>query len=261
VEDAISWHVTDDEAGAALKSLVREVRPDAAVSMAWYAQPGRYLEDASENLRALDGTIRLLEALLDAQCTRVVLAGTCLENMPPATPYAASKLAAHTAAAQLRSAGLRATCAHVFYLYGPEEDPERVIPTVVRSLLRGEPVQIREGGQLRDYLHVSDVASAFCRLVDIDPGATVDICTGRPVRLGEVVDVIGRQTGRSDLIRYLEGAGRDASFPATGDPMPLRSTGWTPGVGLEAGIRDSISSWTTELRSPPDRSVAADRRS
>ena len=220
---------------------------EAAVHLAWYAEPGRYLDDVGENLRALRSTTMLLEALVEVHCRRVVLAGTGLETLPPATIYTAAKAAAHLVATRLRDDGLVATCAHVFYLYGRGEDPRRVVPTVIRALLRAESVAVGDGSEVRDYVHVQDVAAAFCTLVETDAGPSVDICSGRTVRLRDVFDVIGRETGRSDLIRHGERTGTSATFPATGDPSPLRALGWVPTIDLDDGIRDAIRYWQAEL--------------
>ena len=54
----------------------------------------------------------------------------------------------------------------IFYLYGPGEYPSRLVPSVIGSLLHDEPARCTHGRQLRDYLHVADVASAFAAILD-----------------------------------------------------------------------------------------------
>jgi nucleoside-diphosphate-sugar epimerase len=244
----ITWHRIDADDATALAGTVREVGPEAAVHLGWYAKPGNYLHDSRENLRSLRTTASLLEALLDVRCPRVVLAGSGIETVPPTTIYAAAKASAHLIAAELRREGVAATCAHIFYTYGPREHAQRVIPTVIRSLLRDEPVDVGDGSETRDYVHVADVASAFCAILDSDLGPSVDICTGRTVQLRDVFEIIGRQTGRAALIRLGERRASAVVFPETGDPAPLRALGWAPAVGLEEGIRDAIAYWMAEQR-------------
>ncbi len=247
-DGTIEWHSVDATDRNAVDGTVRAIGPQAAIHLAWYAEPGRYLHAAPENLQSLAATAVLLESLVNARCPRLVLAGTCLEAQAPLTIYAAAKAAAHAAAAGLAQAGVSATCAHVFYLYGRGEDPRRVVPSVVRSLLRGEPIEVGEGTETRDYLNVTDVAAAFCRLVDADPGTHVDICTGRTVRLRDIFEILGEETGRPDLIRYGARRSDQRHFPPTGDPSPLSATGWRPAVGLTAGLRDAIDYWARDPR-------------
>jgi nucleoside-diphosphate-sugar epimerase len=196
--------------------------------------------------------VNLIEALADGgTCRRVVMAGTCLENMdtPRPTIYAAAKAAQHQLATGFGERSMSAACAHIFYLYGPWEDERRAIPTVTRSLLRGEQIDVTSGSQARDYLHVADVAEALSTLADSDVSGRVDICTGSPVTLRRVFEEVAQATGRADLLRI--GALPDSEstgWPATGDPAPMLTTGWRPRYNLKQGIQETTAWWTTRER-------------
>ncbi len=56
----------------------------------------------------------------------------------------------------------------VFFLYGPGEAPGRLVASVARALLAGERAATGDGTQIRDFLHVDDVAGAFAALLDSD---------------------------------------------------------------------------------------------
>jgi nucleoside-diphosphate-sugar epimerase len=232
-----------------VRSAVRSIAPETAIHLAWYAEPRSYLRAVPDNLTSLRGGINLLEALAEiGSCRRVVLAGTCLENLDSAGPtvYAAAKAAQHHLALGFTGRSMTAACAHIHYLYGPWEDERRVVPTVIRSLLRGEPIDVTDGRQSRDYLHVADVADALCRIAESDLAGRVDICTGTPVRLRDVFEEIALATGGAELLRI--GALKESettAWPATGDPAPLLSTGWQPRHDLQRGIRETTAWWAT----------------
>ena len=229
------------------REAVRSIAPEVTIHLAWYAEPRSYLRAVPENLASLRGGISLLDALAEAgTCRRVVLAGTCLENLdtPEPSVYAAAKSAQHRLALGFADRSLTAACAHIHYLYGPWEDERRVVPTVIRSLLRGEPIDLTSGTQLRDYLHVADVADALCRIAENDLAGRVDVCSGTPVRLADVLDEIGRAIGRADLLRIGARAETELTeWPATGDPAPLLTTGWQPRYSLEQGIAETAAWW------------------
>jgi nucleoside-diphosphate-sugar epimerase len=236
-----------------VRNTIRSIAPEAAIHLAWYAEPRSYLRAVPENLASLVGGINLIEALAaGGKCRRIVLAGTCLENRitPQPTIYAAAKAAQHSVALGFSDGPMTASCAHIHYLYGPWEDERRVIPAVTRSLLQGKPIDVTDGLQSRDYLHVTDVASALCRIADSDLTGRVDICTGSPVRLLDVFDEIAAATGRLDLLRI--GARTDsgsAGWPTTGDPTALLTTGWQPRFNLQQGIQDTTAWWAIRERS------------
>ena len=235
-----------------VSDAIGSIAPDAAIHLAWYAEPRSYLRAVPENLTSLRGGINLLEALArGGTCRRVVVAGTCLENLdtPAPTIYAAAKAAQHHLAGGFAEGSMSAACAHIHYLYGPWEDERRVIPTVTRSLLRGEQIDVTDGLQSRDYLHVADVADALCRIVESDLTGRVDVCTGTPVRLRDVFEEIARATGKPELLRIGALAGSETmAWPATGDPAALLSTGWRPRYDLPQGIQETTAWWATRDR-------------
>jgi nucleoside-diphosphate-sugar epimerase len=252
IASRLELHEGDLSDAAWTQATVGSLAPDAVIHLAWYAEPGTYLRAIPENLASLRGGMNLLEALAGGgTCRRVVLAGTCLENLatPQPTIYAAAKSAQHQLAMGFAAASMTAACAHIHYLYGPGEDERRVIPTVTRSLLRGEPIDVTSGSQSRDYLHVADIAEALCRIAESDATGRVDICTGKPVTLRDVFEEIARATGTPQLLRI--GALPDSEstgWPATGDPTALLATGWQPSYNLRQGIQETTAWWATRER-------------
>jgi nucleoside-diphosphate-sugar epimerase len=235
------------------REMVSSLRPETVIHLAWYAEPGAYLRAVPENMGSLRGGINLLQALVaEGTCRRVVLAGTCLENVTTPHPpiYAAAKAAQHALAMGLRTGSLTIACAHIHYLYGPWEDARRAIPSVIRSLLHDTPIDVTAGTQARDYLHVEDVAGALCAVAESELTGRIDICTGQPIHLREVFEEIGRVVGKPELIRI--GGRADAEsvdWPSTGDAMPLLQTGWQPNYSLSQGIQQTADWWSGRERS------------
>jgi nucleoside-diphosphate-sugar epimerase len=227
------------------RTLFRRHAPDVVIHLAWYAEPGGYRYALAENVASLSATADLLLAAADRGC-RVVLGGTCVEHLVNADRpiYDAAKLAAHRLAEGFAAAGVLVTCGHVFYLYGPFEDERRVVPSVIRSILAGQPIATTTGTQTRDYLHVADVAAAFVALTVAPVAGGVDIASGTVVTLADVVHLIGAETGRPDLIRLGElGPAVDNGYEAAGIPGALHALGWRQRYDLRSGIRQTINWW------------------
>lgn len=93
----------------------------------------------------------------------------------PATPYAQAKLEA-----ERRLAGMGAVSLRIATVFGPGEDGPRAIPSFVRALRAGEKPMIHgDGSDLRDYIHVVDVAAAILNAAFGPPGdAVVNIGSG-----------------------------------------------------------------------------------
>jgi nucleoside-diphosphate-sugar epimerase len=150
-----------------------------------------------------------------------------------------------------RETGLSSAWGRVFHNYGPHEYPVRLIPSVIRSLLKGEPARCTHGSQIRDFLYVQDVADAFVALLESNVAGPVNIASGEPVTIKFVIDEISRQIGRPDLIEF------GAVNPPVHEPQVLfgdiqrlsNEVGWKPGYSLECGIQHTVNWWRRNLRS------------
>ena len=121
----------------------------------------------------------------------------------PRTSYAASKVAQeHYADAWCTLQGGRTIALRYHNVYGPgmpADTPYSGVAAIFRSsLARGEAPQVFEdGGQVRDFVHVDDVALANClaieRVRDHPAGVTpYNVASGHPFTIGEMAAVLAR---------------------------------------------------------------------
>ena len=246
-----------DESPAAMLAPLDGWRPEACIHLAWYAAPGKYLDAGLENIQSLALSLNLLEELASIGCKHVVMAGTCAEYdtdmqplredgpTRPVTMYAACKLACGVIGAVRAGAlGMNLAWARLFYLYGPYEDERRLVPALINSLLQGNEFPATTGTQVRDYLHVDDVAAALCRLAEVGASGTFNVCSAEPVPMAELIKEAAGLTGHPELVRFGALAPRAWEPPSIyGDNSRLRATGWSPRYSLTSGLTDTVEWW------------------
>jgi nucleoside-diphosphate-sugar epimerase len=232
-----------------LPVLLAEWKPEACVHLAWYVEPGKYL-DSLLNTSTLAASLRLMETLAGVGCAHFVGAGTCFEYLwnsgwlhedgptDPQTLYAAAKLSLCLTGKQLaRQLGMKFAWGRIFYLYGPTEDERRAVPALYKALLAGKEFAATTGMQVRDYLHVEDVAAGFCTLVTKGAEGIYNIGSGVPVTMRRLMQTAGEIVGRADLIRFGAYPDRPQDPPfICADARKLRALGWTPRYTLEEGL-------------------------
>jgi nucleoside-diphosphate-sugar epimerase len=148
--------------------------------------------------------------------------------------------------AYVRDRQVSAAWPRVFFVYGPNEHPLRLVPSVVTSVLRGEQARCSHGRQVRDYLHVSDVASALVTILDSDLQGAVNVSSGHATRLRDISLAIGQRLGRPELIQLGALPVRPNDVPLViGANERLRNLGWRPHFDLESGLRHTIEWWRT----------------
>jgi nucleoside-diphosphate-sugar epimerase len=244
-----------------IRELVARTAPETCIHCAWVATPGEYLTSADNAVHEAAAE-HLGRALTENGCGRIVALGTCFEYAPsdvphdemsllgPSTVYARAKLTAYERLTHIcEGTQTSLAWARLFHLFGPDEDPRRLVPSVTLALLGGRAAATTAGEQLRDFLHVDDVATALATIAESRVSGPVNVASGRPVRVRDVVHHIGTLTGRPDLLKL-------GALPyAVGDPMivtadvaKLAACGFAPRRTLEEGLAETVHWWSDRSR-------------
>ena len=243
-----------------LSALLERVRPDALIHLAWYANPQDYLTSRA-NLDSLQMTVGLIDSVLQAGCRRIVVGGSCVEYAPQARPlvetdpseprtlYGTCKFASWQLCRMLaKESGAELAWARIFHIHGPREDPRRLLPWVARQLRSGASVPLTGGHQIRDHLHVSDVASALMAILESGSGGIYNVCSGEPVGLRTVLEIVGDLMEKTSQLHFgeLPYGPNDTMFLA-GNSSRLRSLGWLPQFNLRDGLADALGGYFYDI--------------
>ncbi len=173
---------------------------------------GHAHEEAFYNVNVV-GTTNLLDALSNLrQPPKMVLLassanvyGNCeqspiVEEQPlsPVNHYAMSKLAMELMARTYASK-LSIVITRPFNYTGPGQDEAFVVPKLAKHFaLRSPVVELGNLHVEREFNDVRMVCDAYLHLLDIgQPGETYNVCSGRPYKLQDVIDVLSRLSGHS----------------------------------------------------------------
>jgi nucleoside-diphosphate-sugar epimerase len=148
-----------------------------------------------------------------------------------------------------KDVGLSSAWGRIFFLYGPHEHPMRLVSSVIRSLLMGQPARCTHGNQIRDYLYVKDVAAAFISILESGIQGPVNIASGLPIYLKEIVLKIAKKLKREELIRLgALPAADDEPTLLVGDNRLLASeVKWRPQYDLDRGLDETIDWWQERM--------------
>jgi nucleoside-diphosphate-sugar epimerase len=255
------WATADD-----LDVAVGDRPVSHCIHLAWHAGHADYLTNIDANLQSLTSSLELVRWLDRRKVPHLVVAGTCAEygakDAPhteddppePSSPYAEAKVELwRILRSGLRPPGLTVAWARLFNLTGPGEHPDRLLPSVVRSLAAGQPIDLSAGDQRRDYLDVADAASALSALALHGSAGTYNVCSGRAVVLRDLLTAIGEQMGRVDLLHF--GARprgeHDPDLVAGDNSRLVAETGWRPRHDADAMIDRLVRTWAPDRGAHP----------
>jgi nucleoside-diphosphate-sugar epimerase len=251
-------HAVDLRDATAVAGAVGTIKPDVVYHLAAHgAYPFQTDGDAILRTNIL-GTWNLLHALQSVYYRVFVNAGSSSEygfkQVPmretdrpePNSIYAVAKCAQTMLCAHVAQAEDRPICTlRLFSVYGPFEEPSRLVPTVVRRCLRGEALELAQPDLARDFVFVDDVVDAFLRVERLASlrGDVINICTGVQRTIKEVVDLVLAQTGAAVECRWGAMAPRnwDQTTWVGVCERARQRLGWTAATSLAEGLARTIA--------------------
>lgn len=179
----------------------------------------------------------------------------------PRSPYSASKASSdHFINAYRNTYGLEAVITNCSNNYGPNQHPEKFIPTVILAAMQNKPIPIYGTGlNMRDWLYVDDHCDAL--LAIRERGDAKKYCIGGGTQLDnltlakKILDLLGKPY---DLLKFVEDRkGHDFRYDIDNEKVWL-DTGWKPAVDFETGLRKTVEWYVNNpewVKSCQERSV------
>jgi UDP-glucose 4-epimerase len=265
--------VADDHDSDALECVLGDVRDAGLVRSlmdgvdivfhlaALIAIPYSYQAPASFIDTNVTGTLNVLEAVRHSGVRRMIQTSTSevygTPQQVPITethplcgqsPYAASKIAAdQLCEAYARSYGTPVVILRPFNTYGPRQSARAVIPTILCQLLAGaREIHLGSLHPRRDFTYVTDTVDGFVRmaLADLEPGALIQLGTGRTVSIGELL-ALCMVIADADVLPVTDPQRvrpeRSEVQILQSDPSLARDLlGWRPRVRLQNGLSETV---------------------
>lgn len=213
--------------------------------------------DASVNVV---GTVNVLHASVQAGAERVVFASSggatfgevdvfpTPESVPrrPESPYGVSKKVADDYMRYFETAfGLDFVSLGYSNVYGPRQDPHGeagVVAIFTEKLLSGEtPTIFGDGGQLRDYVFVADVADACIRGAEVGGGVYLNIGTGRETSVLELYELLQSAVGVEIEPQFAAAKAGDLARSVLDTNAAKEHLGWEAWTPLEDGIAETVA--------------------
>jgi len=200
-----------------LVTTLRKIKPDAVFHLATYGAYSRQNDEKKILQANIFGTKNIVDACLDLNLKFFVNTGSSSEYgfknkrtketdfLEPNSCYAVSKAAGTqycSYAAKRYNAPIMTF--RLYSVYGPYEEPSRLIPTLIRSALKGHKVKLVSPTIARDFIYIDDLIDAYLCLKNkkINYGEIFNIGSGVQSTLHDVVDIVEKITGKKIMVEW-----------------------------------------------------------
>lgn len=273
------FYIGDLKDNKILDKVFTENKIDAVIDFAANSLVGESVENPLKYFdNNISSTIKLLEAMNKHNVEYIVFSSTAAtygepENIPileqdktfPTNPYGESKLAVEKIlkwcdkAYNIKYTALRyfnACGAHINGKIGEDHKPEsHLIPIILQTALGkrekimifGDDYDTKDGTCVRDYVHVSDLASAHLlalkRLKNGGKSQIYNLGNGKGFSVKEVVDVARKVTGINIKAEIAERRAGDPATLIASSEKAIKELGWEPKFNSLETIIETAWKW------------------
>ena len=247
--------------------MVRGVKPDWVFHLAAYGAYPTQTDFERMVATNLTGSVTLLDACRECGVEAFVQAGSSSEYgykdhpasedelLQPNSHYAITKAAAtYYCQFAARTTGVNAVTVRLYSVYGPYEEPARLIPTLIVHGLRGQLPPLVSPATARDFVYVDDAVDAMLLVAGARPvprGTVLNVCSGSQTTLASAV-AIARKLMRipaDPVWSSMRARSWDTDVWVGSPAAAEREIGWRARFDFETGMRHT----TAWFRDNPER--------
>jgi nucleoside-diphosphate-sugar epimerase len=137
----------------------------------------------------------------------------------------------------------------LFSVYGPYEEPTRLVPKVMLSLLEGRTLDMVSPETSRDFIHVDDVVDLYLAIERLKPlrGEIINVGTGVQTTLADFVEMAGGLGAGTLAVRWgaMQPRQWDTDVWVADTDKARRLVGFHPKISLPEGLRLTLD-WCRE---------------
>ncbi|MDI1305928.1 MAG: NAD(P)-dependent oxidoreductase [bacterium] len=234
---------------------IKKFNPTVFVNFAW-KDVGSNNRDSIDQFRNINLVLESVELAHLVGCSKWLGLGSQAEyglknhqineneDCVPISNYGKAKLASSIAALRLcESLGIQGIWARVFSVYGENDHPNALIPTLINKMILNEEVNVTECNQIWDYLYIDDAIEAIHSLISKNVSGVYNLASGHDIILKKVVNLIKKETKSNSIINF--GAvpfSENSVRQLSADNSKInQKTNWQSETSLEEGIKKTVS--------------------
>jgi nucleoside-diphosphate-sugar epimerase len=243
-----------------LDNLLRRVKPDFVYHLSGHVSAAPQPENVLPAYHSLlTSTVNLLTLLASgAGCSRIILTGSLTEpppgsvDTPPSSPYAVAKWAGAAYGRMFHLLyGVPMVLARPYMVFGPRQQPTKIIPYTISSLAKGVRPSLASGTWSADWIYVSDLIEGLIQIATVAgiEGNTIEFGCGELTSIQDVVHRIADIMGTSLQPEFGTRTDRVGEVIRTADIASTNAKlGWKPAVSLDRGLALTVAWFREQLQ-------------
>ena len=253
--DSLYWLKANFSIPETYQTEINEFKPEVLIHLAWQDIPDYSLEKSIFNLNQSLSFISYITKI--KSCKKILISGSCWEygkiygechnsdRVYPTDFFSISKHSLHLMTEIMSNQkSIKFGWFRLFFVYGPGQRSESLIPSILNNLKKGQAPNIRTPLNANDFVFVDDVADAFSKAVSVNfPSGVYNLGSGRSTSVLEVFRIaekvaLGSESLTAELESTIKSSQAEVDFWANIQDAKA-SLDWQPTTSLTDGIKQT----------------------
>jgi nucleoside-diphosphate-sugar epimerase len=252
----VNWHEIDLSDIEKMRKLMAEVKPTHLLHTAWFVPPQEFWT-SPENVAWIYRSFELLRSFAENGGKRVLFIGSCAEYdwtkdetldeettpLKPSTLYGIAKKSLFELSTEFaRQNNVSFAWARLFFMFGEGEPKGKFVRYLIDCLANNQRAICKNGVLIRDYMCISEVATALKLLFESDIEGPINIASGKATRIGDLANLVGEIIGKPHLIEVNSAENFTEPSSIIANTSRLQNEiGWKPKLSLENSLRNYLN--------------------
>ena len=224
IASSVKWLIADLTSPETYQVAIKEFAPQVVIHLAWQGIPDFSFDTSRNNLNHSLGLLSFVIGL--GSCKKVLVSGSCWESnidkgeclettQGEAKDYFTwAKIALYSWLNMMcKQKHIQLSWMRTFYVYGPRQKTESLIPTILTKLKNGQLPDLQTPKNANDFVYIDDVADAFTKATSVDNKSGVyNLGSGKSTPVLEVCRIAEKIVlGTDTLTQEMEGKYKDTT--------------------------------------------------
>ena len=248
----IKWLESDLSSPSSYIDEVKDFKPNVVIHLSWQDIPDFSLSKSRLNLNQ---SIDFLSFVIDlGSCQKILVSGSCFEYSNakgicretdynfPSSYFSWAKLSLYSwLSINCAEKEIEFTWMRIFYVYGPGQRSNSLIPTILSSLKNKSRPNIKNYSNANDYIFIDDVIDSFCMCIENKlSSGIINIGSGYSVSVLEIFKyaesiILESDVFSSEIVNNKNLSNLNVDFWAD-IAKAKKEINWTPKTEIEVGL-------------------------
>ena len=247
----IHWIKGDILDGTFIDRMMAGIKPECLLHLAWNLEEGYF--QSNKNYSFLSSGIRLAQAFAENGGKRALYIGSFAEYATSDRPlketdaldldrthYAFCKHHLYEIAERyFRANGVSFGYARIFSNFGDRDTHRnRLTGSLWEHFLNDQPLVIKGGSLLRDFIYIKDTAAALVQFLESGVEGTVNICTSKATSVKDFVTLFAKKVRKEHLLIFKDDCAEQVPVQFGDNTRLVKEVGYTPRYTVEQGLSE-----------------------